>query len=228
MTITHLNFPSPYQNQNLFKPQHLNKTSLSTQLLLKQPILTRSNANTNILAYLTFKLHRQNPATHNADQEDCPYRPRSGLGSVSPRNSKFSSLTTRPTNNTCRTATTLPIPTDTTTDSVDAQPPARSSSADVDANTTVPDIDIRDEGEDPEHDPNLVKDPRPPRDTTLAKGITLFDFPDCYQRCFRMEDGKASIHMGKVCQKTRLSTLPSIWPLYTCKPQYQASKKNII
>jgi hypothetical protein len=42
--------------------------------------------------------------------------------------------------------------------------------------------------------------PRPPRDRTLADHMENYgeNLPECYKKCMRSEDGKASIHMGKV------------------------------
>ncbi|ROW01268.1 hypothetical protein VMCG_05850 [Cytospora schulzeri] len=40
--------------------------------------------------------------------------------------------------------------------------------------------------------------PMPPRDMLLAEQITHDDLPICYQDCLRKNDGKSSIHMGKV------------------------------
>ncbi|ROW06647.1 hypothetical protein VPNG_06740 [Cytospora leucostoma] len=39
----------------------------------------------------------------------------------------------------------------------------------------------------------------PPRDRLLAEQIELDDLPSCYKVCMQQEDGKSSIHMGKVC-----------------------------
>lgn len=45
--------------------------------------------------------------------------------------------------------------------------------------------------------------PLPPRDRTLADHMENYgqDLPECYKKCMRSEDGKSSIHMGKVCQR---------------------------
>ncbi|ROW03372.1 hypothetical protein VSDG_01475 [Cytospora chrysosperma] len=50
----------------------------------------------------------------------------------------------------------------------------------------------------PRDDDKPHRRPMPPRDMLLAEQITHDDLPICYQNCMRKNDGKSSIHMGKI------------------------------
>lgn len=64
----------------------------------------------------------------------------------------------------------------------------------------------------------MARSETPPKDTTLAAAIEMFDLPQCYSTCMQQEDGKFSIHMGKVindpssltCSPPFLSVSPHI------------------
>lgn len=59
-------------------------------------------------------------------------------------------------------------------------------------------------------------DPLPPRDRTLADHMENHgsQLPECYRRCMRQEDGKNSIHMGKVCPRRAPPSPPPPSPLW--------------
>lgn len=53
-------------------------------------------------------------------------------------------------------------------------------------------------------DHSLFKRDLPPRDRKLADHMEHYGegLPECYKKCMRSEDGKSSIHMGQVSQRT--------------------------
>lgn len=64
----------------------------------------------------------------------------------------------------------------------------------------------------PRDDDKPHRRPMPPRDMLLAEQITHDDLPICYQNCMRKNDGKSSIHMGKVSSTAPILAEACLFP----------------
>lgn len=82
---------------------------------------------------------------------------------------------------------------------------------------------LRDPADDTQFRSLAKRGDLPPRDRTLADHMENYsqDLPECYKKCMRSEDGKAQMHMGKVCRVA--SDPPS---MFTSKRQPRTKTKS--